>query len=154
MATRSRPAEPTPRTLHVAEPPARFGEPQPAVVDASLIAALLFAEPEQTAAAQGLAQCRPVAPELLPYELANVALNKLRRGHAEQAVRASLARLDALDIELHAVAAQQSFELAARYRLTAYDAAYLALASQLRCPLLTFDTRLADVARQHLGAAD
>ncbi len=44
-----------------------------------------------------------------------------------------------------------AFELAARYRLTADDAAYLVLAARLRCPLLTFDTQLADAARRHFG---
>lgn len=154
MATRSRPSEPVPRALHVAEPPPRYGEPPPAVVDASLIAALLFAEPEQSAAAHRLVHCRPVAPELLPYELANVAVNKLRRGQSEEAVRASIADLGSLGIELHAVAAPLAFELAARYGLTAYDAAYLALAGRLRCPLLTFDARLAAAGRQHLGSAE
>lgn len=154
MANRSRGAEPAPRVLHVAEPPARFREPAPAVVDASLIAALLFVEPEQRVAAQRLARCRPVAPDLLPYELANVAVNKLRRGQDEATVQRSLGDLDALGIELHAIAAPLALELAARYALTAYDAAYLALADRLRCPLLTFDTRLAEAARRHLGARE
>lgn len=147
-------AEAQPRPLQVAEPSARYGQRAPAVVDASLIAALLFAEPEQPAAAHKLAQCRPLAPELLTYELANVAVNKLKRGQTEAAVRASLAGLAALDVELHAVEASLAFGLAARYGLTAYDAAYLALAGQLRCPLITFDTRLADAARRHFDAAE
>lgn len=147
------PAETAPRPLHVAEPPARYGQRPPAVVDASLIAALLFAEPEQSAAADKLISCQPMAPDLLPYELGNVAVNKLRRGVAEAAVRAGLAELDTLDIELHAVAASSAFDLAARYGLTAYDSAYLALAAQLRCPLFTFDARLAAAAWQHFGSA-
>lgn len=154
MAIRSRAADPEPRELHVAEPPARYEVPAPAVVDASLIAAVLFAEPEQHAAARRMMRVRPVAPGLLVYELANVAANKLRRGEAEAVVRHSLAAVDTLGIELHAVAAALAFEVAARYGLTAYDAAYLALAAQLRCPLLTFDTRLAAAARRHLSAGD
>lgn len=142
------------RPLHVAEPSARYGLLPPAVVDASLIAALLFAEPEQPATARRLAQCRPVAPELLPYELASVAANKLHRGHGEAAVRASLADLDALGVELHAVEAPLAFDLAVRYEPTAYDAACLGLAGRLRCPLITFDARLAEAAQRHFGASD
>lgn len=153
MATRRR-AEAEQRALLVAEPSAAYALRPQAVVDASLIAALLFAEPEQPVAAQRLANCRPVAPDLLPYELGNVAVGKLRRGHAEDALRAGLNDLDALDITLHVVAAAPAFDLAARYGLTAYDAAYLALAAQLRCPLFTFDTRLAAAARRHFGSAD
>lgn len=152
MATTRR-AEPAPRPLLVAEPRAAYGQRPPAVVDASLIAALLFAEPEQATAARQLSSCQPVAPDLLPYELANVAVNKLRRGHAEADVRSGLADLEALGLELHPVAAVPAFDLAARYALTAHDAAYLALAAQLQCPLLTFDTRLAAAARQHFESA-
>ena len=35
-------------------------------------------------------------------------------------------------------------DLAARFKLTAYDAAYLAVAGTLQCPLCTFDKRLAE----------
>lgn len=142
------------RPLYVAEPPARYEQRPAAVVDASLVTALLFAEPEQAAASERLAACRPVAPDLLPYELANVAVNKLKRDDAEAAVRASLHDLGAMGIELRAVQASVAFDLAARYTLTAYDAAYLALALSLNAPLLTFDRRLAEAARRALGQSD
>ncbi|MCW5610206.1 MAG: type II toxin-antitoxin system VapC family toxin [Rubrivivax sp.] len=150
MATTRR-IEPGPRPLHVAEPRAAYGRRPLAVVDASVIAAVLFAEPEQSAAARQLAQCQPAAPDLLPYELGNVAVNKLRRGHDESGVRASLADLEALGIALHPVCAAAAFDLAARHALTAYDAAYLCLAAELRAPLITFDRRLAEAALRHLG---
>ena len=142
------------RTLYVAEPPARYDQRPAAVVDASLVAALLFAEPEQAAAAQRMSTCRPTAPDLLPYELANVAVNKLRRGDAEAAVRASLAELAAIGIEWHAVEPTLALDLAARYRLTAYDAAYLVLAARLKAPLLTFDRRLGEAAATHLAGLE
>ena len=44
--------------------------------------------------------------------------------------------------------------LAAQYGLSAYDAAYLWLAVDLRAPLLTFDQRLARAAQQQLGRND
>ena len=40
---------------------------------------------------------------------------------------------------------------AARYELSAYDAAYLWLAAELRAPLATFDRRLAEATQAHLG---
>jgi len=152
MATARR-AEPAARALHVAEPPPLFTQRPLAVVDASVIAALLFAEPDQAVAERTLAACQPVAPDLLAYELGNVAVDKLRCGHAEAAVRAGLADFEALDITLHPIGAVPAFDMAARYGLTAYDAAYLVLAAQLRCALFTFDTRLADAARKHFGTA-
>jgi predicted nucleic acid-binding protein len=147
-------AERRARPLYVAEPAPRYDQRPPAVVDASLVCALLFAEPEQVVAAERLSICRPVAPALLPYELANVAVNKLRRGGTEAAVRAGLADFDGMGIELRAVEAPVAFDLAARYTLTAYDAAYLALAVALQAPLLTFDKKLADAARHALGAKE
>ena len=148
------PAGPATRPLYVAEPSARFAQRPPAVVDASLIAALLFAEPEQADARERLARCQPVAPDLLPYEMANVAVNKIRRGLAEAAVRASLADLRAMGIELHPVDPAAALDIATRHGLSAYDAAYLALADRLRCPLYTFDRRLAEAAQRHLGSRD
>jgi predicted nucleic acid-binding protein len=150
MAMPERTDAPT-RPLYVAEPASRYAQRAPAVVDASLIAALLFAEAGQHDARERLVRCQPVAPDLLPYELANVAVNKLRRGHAEDAVRASLADLPALGIELHPIDASAALDIAARHGLTAYDAAYLALAEHLCCPLYTFDRQLAEAARRHLG---
>ena len=45
--------------------------------------------------------------------------------------------------------------LAQRYKLTAYDAAYLWLAERLEAPLATFDAALARAAREHLeGGGD
>lgn len=142
------------RPLYVAEPSARFAPRPPAVVDASLIAALLFAEAGHADARERLARCQPAAPDLLPYEMANVAVNKLRRGLAQTAVRASLADLQALGIELHPIDASVALDLAARHGLSAYDAAYLALADRLRCPLYTFDRRLAEAAQRHLGPGE
>ncbi len=143
--------DPSSRPLYVAEPSAQYLQRPAAVVDASLVAALLFAEPGQTEAQQRLARCTPSAPTLLDHELANVAVSKVRRGAPEAAVRASLADLQALGIEMHTVDPAAAFDVALRHALTAYDAAYLALASHLRCPLYTFDRRLADAAREHFG---
>lgn len=43
--------------------------------------------------------------------------------------------------------------LAQRYKLTAYDAAYLWLAERLEAPLATFDVALARAARDYLEPA-
>lgn len=144
-------ADPAPRVLYVAEPSPRFGVPKPAVVDANVVAALLFAEPEQAEASRMLAGCRPMAPDLLPYEVSNVAVNKLRSGAALDLVRNQLARFATLGIELVPPDTALAFDLAARFKLTACDASYLALAGTLQCPLCTFDKRLADAAKLYLG---
>ena len=124
------------------------------VVDASALLNVLIDPGDRgEKAASALAGKDLHAPDLLPYELGNVALSKLRQGQAEAAVRASLAELDALGVALHPVAPTAALDVAARYALTAYDAAYLALAAQLHCPLLTFDQRLAAAARQYFDSS-
>ncbi len=50
------------------------------------------------------------------------------------------------------VKAAESFELATRYNLSAYDAAYLWLAAKLKAPLATFDAKLGEAARAHLAS--
>ena len=44
------------------------------------------------------------------------------------------------------------FALALRYKLTAYAAAYLWLAAELKAPLATFDEKLAVAAQAHLAS--
>ena len=52
---------------------------RPKVVDASAVAALLFAEPKAEAIAESLGNAPLVAPTLLPYEVSSVCLKKLGR---------------------------------------------------------------------------
>ena len=144
-------SDPAPRVLYVAEPSPRFGVPKPVVVDASLIVALIFAEPEHIDAARMLAGRRPLAPDLLPYEVTNVAATRVRRGDALQVLQDCLADFHAMGIELMPSDMPLVLDLAARFKLTAYDASYLALAGTLQCPLCTFDKRLADAAKLYLG---
>jgi predicted nucleic acid-binding protein len=49
------------------------------VVDASALGALLFGEPEGLAVAMPLREAGLIAPALLPFEVANVCLKKMRR---------------------------------------------------------------------------
>lgn len=138
--------------LYVAEPASHFERRPRLVVDASLLAAAVFAEddaPLAEAMLQGRALC---APTLVGIELANVAMNKVRRGLIAPGDAAGLLELvDALGIERFEVDPRAAFALAVRYRLSAYDAAYPWLAAHLDAPLATFDTRLGEASRLHLS---
>ena len=145
-------AQPRPRVLYVAEPAPAWTPQPPAVVDCSVIAALLWAE---TAAAEAQARMglRSLhAPSLLAYELANVARNKCRSGVPPAVAREGLVAFEDRRITLHEPEPTLVFDTAARHGLSAYDAAYLALAAALKAPLITFDRRLADAAARELGA--
>lgn len=141
------------RSMFVAEPAAMWRQRDPVVVDCSVLAALLWAEPAADEAAAQLAGKSLHAPALIVYELANVARNKCRAGVPADVAQAGLASFAEQRMVLHDPDALPLFDLAQRYKLTAYDAAYLALAASLNAPLLTFDQRLADAAARHLGGA-
>ena len=59
-----------------------------------------------------------------------------------------------MEIELHPINAPAVAALAMHYRLSAYDAAYLWLAAELKAPLATFDDKLAAAAKTHLASLD
>jgi predicted nucleic acid-binding protein len=110
------------------------------VVDASALAALLFAEPEAAAIAERLEGARLAAPALLDFELANVCLTKIRRQPTQrEALRAA-------------------FRLAYRLRVetvTVDHAATLDLAEALKSgirdePLLTCSSAVANAVARHV----
>lgn len=139
-----------PRPLYVAEPPPLWRRLPPAVVDASVVCATTFGEPESARALELCTRHALAAPDLLPYEVTNAAAGKVRRGQRGEDARQALAAFLALDIALHRTDALARFDLALRYNLSAYDAAYLWLAGELHAPLLTFDVKLAEAATDYL----
>ncbi|MGE0800114.1 MAG: type II toxin-antitoxin system VapC family toxin [Lautropia sp.] len=140
--------------LVFAEPPSTYDRRPLLVVDASVLAAVLFQE-ATASAAQALIHGRALhAPALLDFELANVASSKARRGLTDRdAAGAALDALSMLDLIRHPAPPASLLRLAARYGLSAYDAAYLWLAEALPAPLATFDARLGEAARRHLAGA-
>lgn len=137
-------------TLHIAEPPAQYLLRPPLVVDCSCLAGFVFGEDWKDQARQQLDGRTLHAPHLLQTEIASLAVKKLRRGesHASEA----LAEAAMMAIELHPIDVEAVAELAMRYQLTAYDASYLWLAAELKCPLATFDGQLAAAAKTHLAS--
>lgn len=126
-----------------------------AVVDASVVAALLVDDPLTAGAAVAWAEIGDEtdkhAPDLLLHEVANVLANRHRRGELDEDV--ALAAIEAvmrLDLDIHPVAslAGPALALAMAHGLTTHDAAYLALSLQLGATLITGDQTLATRARR------
>ena len=141
--------------LHVAEPKSAYLHRPPIVVDASVIAAALFGEGSGAEAVASLRGRTLHAPHLLDQEIGSVALKKLRReGLTWTAIASALQAYGRLAIERHAVDAEAIVDVARRYDLTAYDAAYLVIAEQLAAPLATLDDTLAHAARRHLASVE
>ena len=138
--------------LYVAEPPAAYLMRPPLVVDCSVLSAALFEEETRDQALSLLTGKTLHAPYLLDHEIISVALKKGRLGWPESVITLALSDYAQHDIELHRTAPEAQHQLALRYKLSAYDAAYLWLAAELKAPLATFDQKLAAAAQTHLAS--
>ena len=128
------------------------------IVDASVMVALYLDEPLSTPAREALLRARDSdndlhAPDLLLIECANalwkrVGRGELDRGSAMTAINA-LSTLE--DIERHPLdesLVPPALALAIAHSLTAYDAAYAALAVQLGGTVISGDKRFVDRASE------
>lgn len=138
--------------LYVAEPPAAFLARPALVVDCSVLAAVLFEEASRDEALAQLAGRSLHAPTLIDHEMASVALKKHAQGWPADSIQLALADFAEQVLELHRCGVAAQCELAHRYGLSAYDAAYLWLAADMKVPLATFDRKLGEAARRHLSA--
>ena len=139
--------------LYVAEPPASYLFRPSLVVDCSVLSSAMFNEGSRLQAIQLMSGKTLHAPSLLDHEIVSVALKKRKSGWPAESIDLALADYAVHSIELHRtpdLVAQYS--LAIRYKLSAYDAAYLWLAAELRAPLVTFDEKLATAARTYLAS--
>ncbi|WP_216844009.1 type II toxin-antitoxin system VapC family toxin [Phytoactinopolyspora alkaliphila] len=122
------------------------------VVDNSVLVYVLTNAQSNDVLRQRLSAPRVLsAPHLVDYEFANalrglVQAGKLVPEHADDA------RLDFADLQIQrypgAVTAERAWEL--RHKFAAYDAAYIALAELLDCPLLTGDRKLIGAHRANV----
>jgi len=128
------------------------------VVDASVMAALYIEEPLSAPARAALLRCREAgddlhAPDLLLIECANAFWKRVGRGELDRdSAMTAIAALSTLeDLDRHPMDGQlvpPALSLAIAHSLTAYDAAYAALAVQLGGTVLSGDGRFVERASQ------
>jgi predicted nucleic acid-binding protein len=123
------------------------------VIDASIALSILLKEPDGPLAAAAISTwtrsgTRIVVPAHFWLEVANSLLMR-RRLSGKEALRAihdiDLMRFETVDLDRAALLL--GMDLSERHGLTAYDAAYLALAISLDGSLVTFDDALSLAAR-------
>lgn len=117
----------------------------PVTVDASVVVAVLVGRgPTATWAAEWLLRGDLIVPALLPFEVLNVLRRLEHRGQLDATAATfaerQLTRLTTTVIPGDAIA-DRVWEL--RHNLTAYDAAYVAVAELVDATLVTLDRRLA-----------
>ncbi|MDE0204626.1 MAG: type II toxin-antitoxin system VapC family toxin [Candidatus Tectomicrobia bacterium] len=124
----------------------------PIVIDSSVFLAWCLADEEEPTATGAMRQVTEeggVAPRIWWYELRNALLMNERRGRiSSQQVLDTLTDSLALGISMDDQHDEsQLLELARRYELTVYDAAYLEVAFRRGLPLATLDSRLRGAAK-------
>lgn len=115
------------------------------VLDCSVVVDVLAGAPGTDDLRSRLAAEELHAPTLLDYELVS-AVRGINLAGALTDERAGDLLEDFDDLPIHrwpSAAALRRRAFVLRHDLSAYDAAYVALAESLECPLLTRDTRLA-----------
>lgn len=121
------------------------------VVDASVILHVLI-DPEKDPEVAGALDAAGVltAPSYLDLEILNSLRKKvLSKLIAEQRAAEAVADLSILPVERHDTQSLNGRIWELRHNMTAYDAAYVALAEALDCPLLTRDERLKSATKVH-----
>jgi predicted nucleic acid-binding protein len=128
----------------------------PIVIDASIAMAWSFPDErdeESMAAGQHVLRERGVVPALWRWEIQNVLRNAEKRGRIDAAgVAEILGALRAMPLTVDVFAPDLEFgaelQLARRFSLTVYDAAYLELAVRRGYPLATKDAALRAAAAE------
>ena len=113
------------------------------VVDASVIGAIFFQEPEAEFAEKRLANRQWVAPTLLDYEMGSIFLKKIKiYPKLKEQLEESYKLFNQTAIERVDIPIQSVVPIAKKLNLTVYDASYLWLARELGLELFTFDKAL------------
>jgi predicted nucleic acid-binding protein len=124
------------------------------VIDASIAVKWLIEEDGTPLALALRRRVRPIAPDLLTAECANILWKKVRRGELSQEEALLAARLlQAMEIEL--APTHSLLEAATRIAIEldhpAYDCLYLAVAAHRSCRFVTADQRLLRKLREGYG---
>lgn len=113
------------------------------VIDASVLGAVFFREPEAEFLEKKISRHVWIAPTLIDYEMGSIFLKKLKlnstlREELEQCFEIYCkSSLEKVEIPIGS-----AITLAEKYNLTVYDASYFWLAQELNIPLLTLDKKL------------
>ena len=129
------------------------------VVDAAVVLKWQFDDEEHVAQSVALrdaflvsSRVKLVAPTLIVHEIINGISTAVRRKRvsAKDALQA-LDNLLGVGIEIKEASPQRALNLGLQYGLSAYDAAYVAVAEAEGCELVTGDRMLYEAVKDRLG---
>ena len=119
------------------------------VVDANILIAIALSEPEADWARQSSRSYLAIAPQTLPFEIAN-ALAALAKRSKLTTVRAHLAfsRAMSAPVALRSIDVAGALRLSCEHKIYAYDGFVLQCSLESSAGLLTLDRRLRSVAKR------
>ena len=121
------------------------------VVDASVVAAVVYDELDRDFAEKMMSGANLFAPPLLDYEMASVCLKKIRLEPPEKDIlMAAFGRFFSLPISRVENNLNETIALAIDEKPSLYDASYLWLARSMNVELVTLDARLEKAAAKTL----
>jgi len=119
------------------------------VIDTSALAAIVFGEPEGQRIVTNIQEHELAAPHLMPFELTNVCLIKIRRHPTKrELLLTGLQLANRMSISFIHVDLMATLAIAEEKSLTIYDASYVWLSRELNAELLTLDKTLAKAMRE------
>jgi predicted nucleic acid-binding protein len=119
------------------------------VAGTSAFLAVTLGEPERASIQQLTIGHELIAPQVLPFEIGNALSAMLRQGRLEcESLPKIWQAVGQIEVDLRPVDMAAALDIVTRYRIHAYDAYFLEIASRHRLPLLTLDRHMKSIASQ------
>jgi predicted nucleic acid-binding protein len=118
------------------------------VMDASAIMSVLVEEPGRKIVENLAAYADLLSPEVMPFEIGNGLTKMMKRNLvSEKEMQSVFDYYTTIPIGLRKIQMKRALDIAWKYKIYAYDAYYLEIASRLNLPLLTFDDNMKRTAK-------
>lgn len=118
------------------------------VVDTSVLIAVIANEPEKVALVSQTQGAVLLAPRSVHWEIGNAFSAMLKRDRiTAQQAKTAIGIYGKIPLQFVDVDLIQAIELAAKYKIYAYDAYILACAIHQNCPLISLDSGLIHIAK-------
>ena len=110
------------------------------LLDASAIMAIILNEPNRDTVIMLTRNTTLLSPEVISYEIGNALINLYRKQKiTESELLEAYRNFTLIPIRNIKIDVEKALKIACKYKIYAYDAYYLEIASRLKIPLITFD---------------
>jgi predicted nucleic acid-binding protein len=118
------------------------------IADTNTFLAVTLNEPERDQIIKLTLGHDLIAPTILPFEIGNALSAMLKRNRLEPDELLSVwDATQQIPVDLRSINIRDALKIASKFNIYAYDAYFLVCALSLRCPLITLDRRMIEVAR-------